>query len=163
MSFCQPHLERKHVEILATRVAFGTPMCDDCFGSGEEVTPRMDYCDKRGAHIWKTIRPRLDCRPSKSKGSAENIVAIVSKAYGLRVWEVKGRATTCPISIARQVSMFIIRKHLGLSWVACGKLFGRHHSTALYAVDAVRVRIANNRRHRAEIEHLYKQATGQDL
>lgn len=164
MSFCQPHLERKHVEILATRVAFGTPMCEDCFGSGEEVTPKLKFSGKIKSEVLKTIRPTFHKRKRFARrGSGDSIIQIVSAAYGVNPIAVKGEARTCPATVARQVSMFIIRNHLNWSWAACGKLFNRHHTTAIYAVESVRERITNDEQHRIELGLLYKQATGQDL
>ena len=43
---------------------------------------------------------------------------------------------------ARQVSMYLMRKQIGLSFAAIGERYGRDHTTVLHAVRAIEARRA---------------------
>lgn len=40
--------------------------------------------------------------------------------------------------LARQIIIYFLRKHLGLSWTEIGKVFNRDHTTAIHSFTSVR-------------------------
>jgi len=66
------------------------------------------------------------------------IVHAVSKELGVPAQEITGRGRTAELARARQVSMFLARKILNLSFPAIAKAFGgKDHTTVIYACRKV--------------------------
>jgi chromosomal replication initiator protein len=82
--------------------------------------------------------------PDERATSPADIIRFVAQHYGIRVADIKGRSNRRSIALPRQVAMFLIRDILELSFPEIGKIFGKHHSTVMYAVDNVhKVRQSN--------------------
>ncbi len=75
--------------------------------------------------------------PEERKSTPADIIRFVAHHYGVRVSDVKGRSNRRSIALPRQVAMYLIRQILGLSYPEIGKIFSKHHSTVIYAVEAV--------------------------
>jgi chromosomal replication initiator protein len=75
--------------------------------------------------------------PDQRQTSASDIIRFVAQHYGIRVADLKGRSNRRSIALPRQVAMYLIRDILELSFPEIGKIFGKHHSTAMYAVDII--------------------------
>ncbi len=66
-----------------------------------------------------------------------DIIRFIAHHYGIRVADLKGRSNRRSIALPRQVAMYLIRSLLSLSFPEIGKLFDKHHSTVIYAVDSI--------------------------
>jgi chromosomal replication initiator protein len=75
--------------------------------------------------------------PDERATTPSDIIRFVAQHYGVRVADVKGRSNRRSIALPRQVAMFLIRDILELSFPEIGRIFSRHHSTVMYAVDNV--------------------------
>jgi chromosomal replication initiator protein len=75
--------------------------------------------------------------PDDRAASPSDIIRFVAQHYGIRVADLKGRSNRRSIALPRQVAMYLIRDILGLSFPEIGKIFSKHHSTVMYAVDSV--------------------------
>jgi chromosomal replication initiator protein len=75
--------------------------------------------------------------PDERATSPSDIVRFVAQHYGVRVADVKGRSNRRSIALPRQVAMYLIRDILELSFPEIGRIFSKHHSTVMYAVDSV--------------------------
>jgi len=75
--------------------------------------------------------------PEERDRTPADIIRFVAHHYGIRVADLKGRSNRRSIALPRQVAMFLIREILELSFPEIGKIFSKHHSTAIYAVDAI--------------------------
>jgi chromosomal replication initiator protein len=75
--------------------------------------------------------------PDEHRTSPPDIIRFVAHHYGVRVADLKGRSNRRSIALPRQVAMFLIRDILNLSYPEIGKVFAKHHSTVIYAVDTV--------------------------
>ena len=82
--------------------------------------------------------------PNERSTSPADIIRFVAHHYGIRVADLKGRSNRRSIALPRQVAMFLIREVLQLSFPEIGKIFGKHHSTAIYAVDTVQKMLQSN-------------------
>jgi chromosomal replication initiator protein len=70
--------------------------------------------------------------------SIEDIQRIVSEHYKIRVQDLKAKSRTKPIVTARQVTMFLIKKHLDKSLVEIGRAFGgKDHTTVINAIKRI--------------------------
>ena len=75
--------------------------------------------------------------PDERATTSADIIRFVAQHYGIRVADLKGRSNRRSIALPRQVAMFLIRDILELSFPEIGKIFSKHHSTIMYAVDNV--------------------------
>jgi len=75
--------------------------------------------------------------PDDRATNAADIIRFIAQHYGVRVADLKGRSNRRSIALPRQVAMFLIRNILELSFPEIGKIFSKHHSTIMYAVDNV--------------------------
>ena len=82
--------------------------------------------------------------PEERSTTPADIIRFVAHHYGIRVADLKGRSNRRSIALPRQVAMYLIRDILELSFPEIGKLFSKHHSTAMYANDSIqRMRQSN--------------------
>ena len=82
--------------------------------------------------------------PEERETTPGDIIRFVAQHYGIRVADLKGRSNRRSIALPRQVAMYLIRDILDLSFPEIGKIFAKHHSTVMYAVDAVsKMRLSN--------------------
>ncbi len=79
----------------------------------------------------------FDLLPEEREVSPADIIRFVAQHYGIRVADLKGRSNRRSIALPRQVAMYLIRDILKLSFPDIGKIFAKHHSTAIYAVDNI--------------------------
>ncbi|MFV2071099.1 MAG: chromosomal replication initiator protein DnaA [Thermoanaerobaculales bacterium] len=75
--------------------------------------------------------------PDERATSPSDVIRFVAQHYGIRVADLKGRSNRRSIALPRQVAMYLIRDILELSFPEIGKVFSKHHSTVMYAVDSV--------------------------
>ena len=75
--------------------------------------------------------------PDERDTSPSDIIRFVAQHYGVRVADVKGRSNRRSIALPRQVAMYLIRNILEISFPEIGRIFSKHHSTVMYAVDSV--------------------------
>ena len=75
--------------------------------------------------------------PDERATTPSDIIRFVAQHYGVRVADVKGRSNRRSIALPRQVAMYLIRDILEMSFPEIGRIFSKHHSTVMYAVDSV--------------------------
>lgn len=70
--------------------------------------------------------------------TAELVQKIVCEHLGIKVHEIKARKRTKELANARQIAMYLTKKHTSLSLSEIGRLFGgKDHATVLYACRQV--------------------------
>ncbi|MEM9290449.1 MAG: chromosomal replication initiator protein DnaA [Acidobacteriota bacterium] len=78
----------------------------------------------------KDILPAGDRR-----STANEIVKVVARHYGLKVSEIKSRNNSRQIVFPRKVAMYVLRNQTDMSFPEIGKLFNdKHHTTVMAAV-----------------------------
>ena len=75
--------------------------------------------------------------PDERETTPADIVRFVAQHYGIRVSDLKGRSNRRSIALPRQVAMYLIRNILEVSFPEIGRIFTKHHSTAMYAVENI--------------------------
>lgn len=89
--------------------------------------------------------------------TVEKIISEVAHIYNVTPEEIQSQKRSSPVSTARQVAIYVVRKTTNLSYTAIGQEFGgRDHSTIVYAIDKVRSIIKKDPAYRATIEDLVK-------
>ncbi len=81
------------------------------------------------------------------EGAAVTPVSIIdycARFFNITVDELKSDNRKKDISSARQITMFVIREITGLSFPKIGALFGKDHSTAMYAIKSIEEKISTD-------------------
>lgn len=104
----------------------------------------LDLCRKVLAH-----------HDSQSTVTVEDILKLVGEHYSIRAADLKGKSRTKPVLIARQVGMFLLKKHLDKSLVEIGKIFGgKDHTTVLNAIRKIENQQQSNAEIRSDLNDL---------
>lgn len=73
---------------------------------------------------------------------ASSIIAEVSRYFGVKEEDIRGKARTKEISGARQAAIYLVRTLTPISTTDIGREFGgRDHATVLYSIEQVEARI----------------------
>ncbi len=85
----------------------------------------------------------------------DDIQKFVADQYRVRLADMKGKSRTQPLVTARQVAMFLIKKHLDKSLVEIGRSFGgKDHTTVINALRRIEDQLASNADLKKEIDEL---------
>ena len=91
--------------------------------------------------------------------TAKKIIETVSKKYGIPIDEIYGKSRSKPVSSARNVSIYIIRKITSLSLKEIGSLFDRDHTTVMSSIKSVEKEIEVKPLVEIEISEMIKELT----
>ena len=70
--------------------------------------------------------------------TVRQIKRCVCEFYGLTRYQIESKSRTKNISTARQIAMYLCRKHLDLAFIKIGKSFGnRDHSTVMASCERI--------------------------
>lgn len=87
----------------------------------------------------------------------EEILARVAGHLGIEPEDILGKSRKPELVLARQLSMYMCRRRLGLSYPELGKLFGgKDHSTAIHAVKKIQSLADTDRNMHKLVEDLEK-------
>lgn len=118
-----------------------------------KITPSLAYVRKVLGDMIAVAR---------KTASPENILKAVAEFYGIDGASLVNKGRKKEISHPRQVSMYLMRTELDLSFAAIGKQFGgRDHTTVLHGFEKIQKDLEHNLRLKEEInslkEILYRQ------
>jgi chromosomal replication initiator protein len=86
----------------------------------------------------ENIAPVLTPSSTKLTASPQMIITAVAETFSISIEDLKGSSRRRDISTARQVAMFLMRQHTGLSLPKIGEEFGgKDHTTVLYSCEKV--------------------------
>ena len=87
----------------------------------------------------------------------EDIERAVTSHFGLHPGELQARRRTKKVAEARQVAMYLMRRHIGASYPAIGQfLGGRDHSTVVHGFQTVQKRCRDDLRYRRMVDTVAK-------
>lgn len=90
-----------------------------------------------GAKDFERILSNTEDKPGNTL-SPEMVISITSRRFSVEPSEITGSKRHQAIAQARQVSMFLCRRLLGMSYPQLGRAFGgKDHSTVLYSVKKI--------------------------
>lgn len=85
----------------------------------------------------------------------DDIQKLVSDHYKVRLPDLKSRTRTKPLVIARQVAMYLVKKHLDRSLVDIGRSFGgKDHTTVMNALRRIEDQLNKDSEIKRDIEEL---------
>lgn len=89
--------------------------------------------------------------------TVERIIEEVAKTYSVSPEDIRSQKRNAQVSLARQVSIYIVREVTQMSMAPIGEEFGgRDHSTIVYALNQVKKQIETDSRQKAIIEDIIK-------
>lgn len=91
---------------------------------------------------------------------ATKIIDIVCKFYNVKKEELLARKRTKQIAEARQIAMYLITEFINIPLEAVGNIFGKDHSTVLYAKNKVQDDIKKSKKLDVEINDLKQMIEG---
>ncbi|MCB0394517.1 MAG: chromosomal replication initiator protein DnaA, partial [Bdellovibrionales bacterium] len=87
--------------------------------------------------------------------TSEDILKLVSDHFKVRISDLKSRTRTKPIVVARQVTMWLIKKHQDKSLVEIGRLMGgKDHTTVINAIRRINLHLQKDSDLKRDIEDL---------
>lgn len=85
----------------------------------------------------------------------DDIQKLVADHYKVRVPDIKSKTRTKPLVVARQVAMFLVKKHLDRSLVDIGRSFGgKDHTTVMNALRRIEDQLNKDSEIKRDIEEL---------
>ena len=95
--------------------------------TGEEITPELAL-----SCLGKFVEEK------RSQLHAEDIVKCVCDYYHIKPTQLKGPKRDASLVRARQITMYMLKKELGLTYVEIGNILGgRDHTTIMHGVDKI--------------------------
>lgn len=86
----------------------------------------------------ENIAPVLNPPGTKLEATPETVILAVADTLNVSVEDLKGNSRRREISVARQIGMYLMRQHTGLSLPKIGEEFGgKDHTTVIYSCDKV--------------------------
>jgi chromosomal replication initiator protein len=86
----------------------------------------------------ENIAPVLNPTTQTIEASPHTVIQAVAETFSIPIEDLKGNSRRREISIARQIAMYLMRRHTGLSLPKIGEAFGgKDHTTVLYSCDKV--------------------------
>jgi chromosomal replication initiator protein len=71
--------------------------------------------------------------------SVDAIISVVCKFLDVKLDQVKTKSRKRHLVVARQIAMYLIKKHTTTTFFECGQIFGgRDHTTAIHSVNTVK-------------------------
>ena len=72
------------------------------------------------------------------------IVNASSKFFHIKSKDIKGPSQIRPLAYPRQITMFLIRKHLNTPFKKMGDFFKRDHSTVMASITIIEEKLKNH-------------------
>ncbi len=63
----------------------------------------------------------------------EAVIQLVTQHFNVRLSDMRSESRSPRVTTPRQIAMYLVRRHSGLSYPEIGQRFRRHHTTALHA------------------------------
>jgi len=91
----------------------------------------------------------------------EEIIKEVANYFNLKVNQLKGKKRDRPISLPRQILMYLLRGEIGLTLEAVGQILGgRDHTTIIHGVDKITHEMLINEKLREDVSGIRKKVWG---
>ncbi len=105
------------------------------------------YCAVKGNNLTQSDMENIvRTGVAEKMPGCREILGEVARRLNLRPEDVLGAKRRPDLVLARQVSMYICRRKLGLSYPELGRAFGgRDHSTVIYAINKIKKLMVSNK------------------
>lgn len=128
------------------------------------LTRTVYYAKMLGQSVvtMETAREALKDIATQSEETidAGRIIDCVCKFYNLKKEELLARKRTKEIAQARQIAMYLITELLSMPLAAIGNIFGKDHTTVIYAKSKISEDMVKNKRLAVEINDMKQMLKG---
>jgi chromosomal replication initiator protein len=115
------------------------------------------FAELQGLPITLDLTKKILATHSSDIGhlTVEDIQKLVSNHFNVRINDLKSANRSKPIVVARQVAMFLVKKHLDKSLMDIGRAFGgKDHSTVINALRRIDNQLEQNLDLKKDIDEL---------
>jgi chromosomal replication initiator protein len=81
----------------------------------------------------------------------EDVLNAVAQQFNVRVRDLRSTSRSPRVTTPRQIAMYLVRRHCGLSYPEIGRRFARHHTTALHSDRVIQEQLGENASLRAAV------------
>ncbi len=89
--------------------------------------------------------------------SADEVIALVARHFDVRLRDLRSPSRSPRVTTPRQIAMYLVRRHCGLSYPEIGRRFDRHHTTAIHSDRLVQKQLEQNGSLRSAVVLLEKE------
>ena len=83
--------------------------------------------------------------------TTKDVLNAVSQQFNVRPRDLRSASRSPRITTPRQIAMYLVRRHCGLSYPEIGRRFAKHHTTALHSDRVVQRQLGENASLRAAV------------
>jgi chromosomal replication initiator protein len=83
--------------------------------------------------------------------TTEDVLNAVVQQFNVRLRDLRSSSRSPRITTPRQIAMYLVRRHCGLSYPEIGRRFAKHHTTALHSDRVIQNQLAENASLRAAV------------
>jgi chromosomal replication initiator protein len=83
--------------------------------------------------------------------STGDVLNAVAHQFNVRVRDLRSHSRSARVTVPRQVAMYLMRRYCGRSYPDIGRIFSRHHTTALHSDRVVQSQLGENASLRAAV------------
>jgi chromosomal replication initiator protein len=114
------------------------------------------FSELQGLEIGLDLVKKVLATHDETTGiTVDEIQKMCADHYKVRIPDLKSRTRTKPLVVARQVAMYLIKKHLDKSLVDIGRSFGgKDHTTVMNALRRVESSLSKNLDLKRDVEEL---------
>lgn len=103
----------------------------------------------------KALLQTMEVAPQKKNILPKHVVSIVANYFDLRIDELLGESREKRLAVPRQISMFLLRDLLKVSFPSIGnELGGRDHTTAIHACDKIKKELDINFQLKQDVDNI---------
>lgn len=81
----------------------------------------------------------------------EEVMSAVAQQFNLRPRDLRSGKRSARFTTPRQIAMYLVRRHCGLSYPEVGRRFAKHHTTALHSDRVIQSQLGENASLRAAV------------
>jgi len=108
-------------------------------------------------HCELPARPDQPASPRRAAVDPRNVLRVVCQHFNLRPAELRTSSRSSRVTVPRQISMYLMRRHSDLSYPEIGHRFHRHHTTGIHAYRRISSDREKNSDLRATLDLLEKE------
>jgi len=111
------------------------------------LTKLLFFQEKRGREVTVAVAEEIiekTMRALTRPVTDAQIISATAEIYGIAVEELSGRSRRREVVEPRQVSMYLLRDMLDLSYPSIGEKLGRDHTTAIHSYEKIAREVDHN-------------------
>ncbi len=147
------HMRDDVIDFMARRLKKDVRQMESCLNSLSAKSKLLD----RPIDLKLVEESMADLVENTNTFAPEEIRELICRNYHITMEDIRSRSRRKDVVLPRNLGMYLCRKMTDLSLQQIGKVFGRNHSTVLYAVNLIENRSRRDPKLKGQVEFLSKQ------